>query len=178
MKRNCMKTNLKKFLAGTLGVLVLLSSSSIVEAATSDQVPLSEKKPGAGYVNTASSDLRVREAPSTSSKVVASLPKDTIVMIVERCGDFDKVQYDKYGHYGYVASQYIREYDLEYYCVTHTSSGTVNLRSGRGTSYEVLASIPSGIGLPIMTDVPNWPYVLYGIQFGYVSADYVTKWHY
>lgn len=98
------------------GLLLLFSSNNIVKAATSDQVTLSVAKPGAGYVNTQSSPLNVRELPSTSANIICSLPKDSMVMIVERGSDFYKVQYDASGHYGYVASQYIREYDLEYYC--------------------------------------------------------------
>lgn len=175
MKHNWFKANLRKLLAGTLGVFLMFSSNSIVKADTSDQVTLSVLRPGAGYVNTENDALRVREAPSTSAKVLASFPKGTTIMIVERCGDFYKVQYDEYGHYGYAASRYIREYDLDYYCITRTNGSTVNMRSGTGTSYSRIASIPNNTGLPIMIDVPEWPNVLYGTLFGHVSAQYVEK---
>lgn len=178
MKCNFIKTNFKKFLAGTLGVLVFLSSNSFAEALTSDQVTLSIAKPGAGYVNTESDSLRVRESPSTSANVVASLPSGSMIMIVERCGNgFDKVQYDIYGHYGYVASQYIREYDLDYYRTANASSG-LNMRSGPGTSYEKVAGIPYLTNFPVLLDISDWDYVLYGNKDGYVATEYTIKHHY
>lgn len=177
MKYNCIKTNLKKFLAGTLGVLLFVSSNSIVKAETSDQVTLSVAKPGAGYVNTESSSLIVRESPSTTANVIGSLPKDSMIMIVERCSGFYKVQYDASGHYGYVSSRYIREYDLDYYCTANTT-GTLNMRSGTGTSYGIIASIPSQKNFPVLLEIVDWDYALYGNVDGYVSTQYTIKHHY
>lgn len=177
MKCNCIKKNFKKILAGALGLWLILSSGNIVEAATSDQVPLSVDIPGAGYVNTESGSLRIRETPSESAKVLGSLPKDSKIMIVERGEKFDKIQYDASGHCGYVANKYIREYDLDYYCTANTT-GTLNLRSGAGTSYDILASIPSQRSFPLLILTWDWDRVLYANVEGYVSSQYTTKHHY
>lgn len=168
---------MKKLLAGTLGLFLFLSSNNIVKAGTSDQVTLSVAKPGAGYVNTQSSSLIVRESPSTTANVLGSLPKDSMIMIVERCGDFYKVQYDTSGHYGYVSSKYIWEYDLEYYCTANTTS-SLNMRSGSGTSYGIIAKIPSQKNFPILLEINTWDYALYGNVDGYVSTQYIIKHHY
>lgn len=173
MKCNGIKTSLKKFLAGTLGVLVFLSSNGIAEAATSDEVTLSVARPGAGYVNTESDPLRVRESPS----VLTSLPSGSKIMIVERCNGFYKVQYDTNGNYGYVSSQYVIEYNLDYYCTANTSS-TLNMRSGMGTSYEAVAKIPSEKNFPVLLVISDWDYALYGNTDGYVSTQYTIKHHY
>lgn len=177
MKSNCFKANCKRFLAGVFGVLLFISSNSIANAATSDEVTLSIAKPGAGYVNTESTSLIIREYPSTSANVLGSLPKDSMVMIVERGSDFYKVQYDAAGHYGYVSRRYIREYDLDYYCTANTT-GTLNLRAGTGTSYAILASIPSQRNFPILLQISDWDYALYGNVDGYVSTQYIVKHHY
>ena len=176
MKCNYIKTNLKKFLVGTLGVLVFLSCNSIAEAATSDEVTLSATVPGAGYVNTEKDPLKVRESPSTSANVITSLPRGSKIMILERCDGFYKVQYDTNGHYGYVSSQYVIEYDLEYYC-TANASGTLNMRSDMGISYEVVASIPSQRNFPVLLVISDWDYALYGNTDGYVSTQYTIKHH-
>lgn len=161
MKFKWIKANMNKLLAGTLGLLLFVSSSNVVQAATSDQVTLSIAKPGAGYVNTDSSSLNVRESPSTSANIITSLPSGSKIMIVERCSNgFYKVQYDANGHYGYASSQYIREYDLDYYCTANTSS-SLNMRSGMGTSYGIVASIPSQKNFPILLEISTWDYALY-----------------
>ena len=99
-------------------------------------------------------------------------------MIVERCSNgFYKVQYDANGHYGYVSSKYVREYDLDYYCTANTS-GTLNMRSGRGTSYGIVASIPSQKNFPVLLVIGSWDYALYGNTDGYVSTQYTIKHHY
>ena len=177
MKCKSIKTSIKKFLVGTLGVLIFLSSSNIAKAATADQVTLSVARPGAGYVNTVSDPLRVRESPSTSSNVITSLPRGSKIMIVERCNGFYKVQYDTSGHYGYVSSQYVGEYDLDYYCTANTS-GTLNMRSGVGTSYGIVASIPSQKNFPVLLVLGDWDYALYGNTDGYVCTDYTIRHHY
>ena len=175
MKRRLLKESLKKLLAGVLGLFVFISSSCLVEAATSDQVTLSIAKPGAGYVNTESDPLRVRESPSTSATLITSLPRGSKIMIVERCSNgFYKVQYDASGHYGYVLSQYVREYDLDYYCTANTTT-TLNMRSGMGTSYGIVASIPSQTNFPILLEISDWDYALYGNTDGYVSTQYILK---
>lgn len=178
MKSKLIKTSMNKLLAGTLGLLLFVSSSSVAQAATSDQVTLSIAKPGAGYVNTESGSLYVRESPSTSANVITSLPKESKIMIVERCSNgFYKVQYDANGHYGYVSGQYIREYDLDCYCTANTST-SLNMRSGMGTGYGVVASIPSQKNFPILLEIGNWDYALYGNTDGYVSTQYILKHSY
>lgn len=183
MKCSYIKRNLKKYLAGTLCLLLFFSSSSAAKAAvmaedlTSDQVQLSVDKPGAGYVNTQSASLRIRQAPSTTAEIIGSLPKDSKIMIVERGDKFYKIQYDTKGHYGYVAKQYIREYDLEYYG-TVTTTSTLNIRSGSDTSYDVVAYMPSQAKFPILEFFVGWVYSLYGNADGYVSSKYITWKHY
>lgn len=155
------KNSLKIMLAGILGILVFISSNSGVEAYTSDEVTLSVAKPGAGYVTTQNDPLRVRKSPSTSAEVITTLPKDSMIMIVGRINDFYKIQYDTYGNYGYVSSQYLREYDLDAYGIANTST-SLNMRAGSGTSYGIVGSIPSKRSFAILTNFLGWDYVLYG----------------
>lgn len=158
--------------------MIIFSSTSITEAKTSDQVTLSIKKPGAGYVSTKNDPLSVRKLPSTSATIITTLPRDSKIMIVERCGNgFYKVQYDKNGHYGYVSSKYITEYDLDWYCTAKTTT-SLNMRSGMGTSYGIVASIPSQTNFPVLIDISDWDYTLYGNVDGYVSTKYTEKHHY
>lgn len=64
---------------------------------------------------------------------------------------------------------------------TLESYGTVknddylNLRSGAGTSHDILAQIPSGTVLPLFDINGEWAYTQYGRESGYVSMDYITR---
>lgn len=160
-----------------IGLFLSSANGLVAKAYTSDQVTLSVYKPGAGYVNTQSTALNVREYPSATARVVASLPKDSMIMIVERGSDFYKVQYDAAGHYGYVASSYIREYDLEFYCKA-ISTTSLNMRDDASLSGGIIASIPSQSFFPILVEMIDWDYVLYGNLDGYVSTDYIFRIHY
>ena len=59
------------------------------------------------YVVTESSDLNVRAEKSTESKVVATIPKDTLIKVEEYNSDWTKVKYK--GKTGYISSDYIRK---------------------------------------------------------------------
>ncbi len=142
---------------------------------TSDQVTLSTAKPGAGQV-TATNGLNVRSGPSTSSEVLTALPYGTNFMIVERTNSaWDMIQYDTAGHYGYVSRAYMRELSLDWYCVVKAGGVSLNMRSGKGTSYGILASIPDGRSIPELTYTGSWDYVLWGNKQGYVSTTYISR---
>lgn len=169
---------IKEIGAIMLSIAMLTTGSINAFAETSDEVTLSISVPGAGYV-TSSNGLNVRSGASTSSCVLTALPYGTKIMIVERCSNgWDIVQYDTNGNYGYVSASYIREYDLDYYCTVSAGGSLLNLRSGMGTSYSTIVSIPSGRSFPELVDTGTWDYVLYGNRDGYVNAGYITKTHY
>ena len=58
----------------------------------------------AGQINTVSSPLNVRSAPSPSSAVIGSLAKNSYVTITEKTGRWYKVEY-KDGQYGYCSAR-------------------------------------------------------------------------
>ncbi|MBE5858496.1 MAG: hypothetical protein E7296_13155 [Lachnospiraceae bacterium] len=177
-----MRANLKsviKLLMGvTLSIAVVFSTGNVAKAYTSDQVSLSESRPGLGSV-TASNGLNVRSSASTSGAKLTALAYGTNVMIVERCSNgWYKVQYDGSGNYGYVSGSYLWEYDMDYYCVANTGRNNLNVRAGQGTNYSIVASIPSGKGVPELVYTGNWDDIIYGTQMGYICLDYARRSHY
>ena len=63
---------------------------------------------------------------------------------------------------------------------TTTQSGTIkvngglNVRSGAGTSYQVIGSLSNGAKVEIVETSGSWYKIKYGSGYGYVSKDYVT----
>ncbi len=180
MKTKSVKRILKSVTLIAFSAAFFFSSGNIVKAATSLQVTLSTSKPGMGSVNTQSSSLYVRSAPDPNASVITSLPSQSNIMLVERVNnsEYYKVQYDTWGHYGYVSGQYIYEWDMEHYRVANTGNQSLNMRSGDGTGFSVVASIPSGTAFPEETLVSPWSYSIYGPQEGFVHTQYTIKYSY
>ncbi len=59
------------------------------------------------------------------------------------------------------------------YTVT-TSGGTLNIRSGTGTSYSILGAVPNGTALAVQKISGNWAYITYNGISGWVSMDYLA----
>ena len=64
----------------------------------------------AGAVTTASGNLNVRSAASSSADRVAVLPKGSHITLMERAGDWWRVEYGK-NQFGYCAAAYITQID-------------------------------------------------------------------
>lgn len=55
------------------------------------------------------------------------------------------------------------------------TTANLNLRSGPGTSYSILAVIPQGAKVNVISVSGNWAKVTYSSRQGYVSISYLTK---
>ena len=86
-------------------------------------------------VTTASGKLNVRSSSSSSAAVAASLNKGSYVTLISKSGDWWKVEYAK-GKYGYCHAGFITVTEGTPVSVA-VSSGTLNVRSGAGTAYEM-----------------------------------------
>jgi len=68
------------------------------------------------------------------------------------------------------------EYAGEYIC---TAGDSLNIRSGHGTGYPVVGSIPSGAVVTVTkasgTDSDAWAHIIYNGTSGYVSMGYLEK---
>jgi cell wall-associated NlpC family hydrolase len=148
----------------TVGILLVSSLVSPALAAT-------------GTVNTAGSTLRVRSEASTNGSVVRTLSDGTQVDVLSATENGwyqisvgDTVGYVS-GNYLTVVEEESEELPVEsapvYLRVTATS---LNVRSGPGTDYEKVASLPAGRVLQAEETLDGW----YKVEGGYVSADYVV----
>lgn len=61
------------------------------------------------------------------------------------------------------------------YTAVVTADPSLNLRSGAGTEYSVLASIPYGTGITVTAESKGWGQVTYGGKTGWVSLEYIKE---
>ncbi len=131
---------------------------------------------GIAFVN--ASGLYLRSQPSTSSSALACAPRNDVVVILGKSGDWYKVNYNL--KEGYMYAKYLTVYstgnaELGYGKVTASS---VNLRSGAGTSYSVVAVASSGSKAYILGVEDGWYKVIYGQNICYIRSDYLALTEY
>lgn len=161
-----MKTRTKKAITMLLTAVLMLSFALPAFAADTSST--------AGTVKITSGSLNVRAAASTSSSVIASLYKDETVTLLQKNGDFWKIEYAD-GKTGYVHSNYIAPISGSYAARVKTAGSNLNVRSGAGTSYSIRASLPNGKTVVVLSKSGGWAKIVYnGKSTGYVSTDYLT----
>lgn len=170
------KRHIAKIMAVMMGVAVFITPNITVNAAMSDEVPVSVNQPGLGIVTTESNNLTVRNSPSLSATAVAYLAPNTKAQIVGRYSGFYKIQYNLNGDCGYVSEQYFEELSAKNYLEVNTGSDRLHFRKGAGTQYGYHKLLTSGTKLVSLTDNAgqnDWLFSLYGTKEGYVYGAHV-----
>ena len=127
----------------------------------------------AGVVSVTSGRLNVRKSGSTSAAVLTSLGKGSYVTLISKSGSWWYVEYGN-GQYGYCHADYINTVSSKTATVKLTS-GTLNVRSGAGTSYSRVASLSNGKVVVVLSTSNGWSRILYnGTKTGYVSSQYLS----
>lgn len=165
-KEDSMKKRIISFLLSAATVLALFAAPFGASAATADSK--------AGRVATSSGSLNVRRSTSTSSDIVSSLYKGSYLTLMWKSGDWWYVEFDD-GKYGYCHSDYIQTVSATAKTVK-TASGNLNVRSGAGTSYSRIGSLPSGEVVLVLWTSGDWSRILYnGTKLGYVNSSYLAN---
>ncbi|SHH52178.1 SH3 domain-containing protein [Sporobacter termitidis DSM 10068] len=129
----------------------------------------------AGLVSTSSGALNVRSSAGTSGAILTKLYAGTYVTLITKTGSWWYVEYAP-SAYGYVSADYIKYVYGTYAVQVAASSGNLNVRSGAGTSYGVIGTIPSGRTVLVLSESGGWDRVLYnGTATGYVSTSYLKS---
>ena len=126
---------------------------------------------GIGF--TTGSDLRLRQQPSTSSKVLDVSPKGEVVAVIGKTGDWYHVIYnltEGYMHKNYVSVQTTQNAELGYGKVNGTQ---VNMRTGPGTNYSAVTQGNTGDKVYILGISGGWFKVIFGEKICYIRSDFV-----
>lgn len=121
--------------------------------------------------------LRLRKEPGLEGAVLTQAHKGERVIVLERDGDWYKVDYAT--QTGYMSSGYLEvatsvEADLGYGMVD-TSGSSLNLRAGASTDTEKLGAISCRSVVSIVGFQDGWYQVTYNGLTGYVSSEYITR---
>ena len=112
------------------------------------------------YVSgTVTASLNIRSGPSTSYAILGGFSKGSTIKIIEKNGDWLKVQYKT--SYGYVSGKYVTSiYDdvIDEGAVINCTY--LNVRSGPSSSYSSRGVIAKGQKVYIMGKESNWYEIL------------------
>ena len=155
----------KRILALVLAAVLLLGSLPMTASAKGTIMY------GIGF--TTGSDLRLRQQPSTSSKILDVSPKNEVVVVIGKTGDWYHVIYnltEGYMHKNYVSVQTTQNAELGYGKINGTE---VNVRTGPGTNYSAVTQGNTGDKVYILGISGGWYKVIFGEKICYVRSDYV-----
>ena len=128
------------------------------------------------YTITGEPSLRVRQGRGTNTSILTTIPKGKTVDVSDIQNNWGKVTYN--GKTGYISMSYTQKYVASTTTTTSNSYKTTDnlrIRSGRGTSYKTLTTIPKGTTVTVSDIQNNWGKVTYGGKTGYSSMKYMSK---
>lgn len=130
-----------------------------------------EIKTGIAFVT--ASSLRLRGGPANTSTTLDYASSGEVVVLLGKSGDWYKVNYNL--QTGYMHSRYLNAATRENAELGYgrVNSSRVNIRSGPGTSYSVLAQAAAGDRAYIIGINNQWFKVIYGNAVGYIRSDYL-----
>ena len=153
-------------------ILTLCVSVMIALSILATPVLAADANSKSGIVSISSGKLNVRSKASSDSAVVKTLNKGSYVTLLSKSGSWWKVEYEK-GRYGYCHGDYITPVS-GVPATIKTQSGSLNVRSGPGTSYSKVGSLTKGETVIAFSTVGGWSHILYhGTKTGYVSGQYL-----
>lgn len=188
-----------KAIALSTGLLVVSTSFSpipwnvpIVEAASTVKI--------APTVYQTTANLNMRTGAGTKYKVIMTIPKGKPVTVTERLGNWYKVSYEytvkgrKYTRAGWVSGSYLKMSSqpttgntakpTAITKTTYQTTANVNLRTGAGTKYKAVVTIPKGGTVTATERLSGWYKVSYQyyskgkryIKTGWVSGSYLREY--
>ncbi|MFS0861688.1 SH3 domain-containing protein [Fredinandcohnia sp. 179-A 10B2 NHS] len=125
--------------------------------------------------------LNVREGPGLSYAKVAQVKQGEKYTIIEKKNDWVKLQLSS-GKTGWVASWLIKEESTKTPTTNNGTSSIVvstvdglRLRSGPGTSFQVIGSLNKGNEATFIESSESWTKVSLNGHIGWVSSQYITS---
>lgn len=156
----------KRIVSLVLTIFLFISIFSVTASAASRQL-----KTGVAFVS--ANSLRLRSSASTSSTTLDYASKGEVVVLLGKSGQWYKVIYNLqvgYMHSNYLNAATKENAELGY---GNVNGSGVNVRSGPGTGYAVLAQAGINDKVYIIGINETWFKVIYGSQIGYIRSDYV-----
>ncbi|PGS48451.1 C40 family peptidase [Bacillus sp. AFS041924] len=169
-------------LVGLASTFVAIQAPNTIEATTSidTKKPLQTSKISNTYISIGNG-VRIRSGAGTSYKILGSVNKNQKLDVISSANGWYKVKFN--GATGYISASYVGKLTESNSNTTQVvSSGNyvstgngVRIRSGAGTSYQILGSVNKNQKLNVISSANGWYKIKFNGVTGYISATYVGK---
>lgn len=118
-------------------------------------------------------NLNIRNGRGTSHSILTTIPKGTKLQVTDIAEGWGRTSYK--GKDGYSSMQYltlVSSSNTTHKVNTRSSKG-LNMRTGAGTGYKIVLSIPNGTSITVKDITNGWGKTTYKNSTGYVTMEYV-----
>lgn len=134
---------------------------------------------------TSTTDVNVRSGAGNSYSVLTVMKSGTTTASLGKSGNWTKVSVN--GKTGYVYSKYLttsgnnssttpsNNTSQNVSKTVYISASSLNVRSGAGTSYNVIGNLKKGNSASVVASTNGWYKIKYGSGYGYISSKYTTS---
>jgi uncharacterized protein YraI len=167
----------KSLRALTIGILLWVADAFVPPAVDASAI-------SGTYITTA--NVSLRSGPGVSYPVLTTLPKGTKINVVGRQGYWLKVESKPGDGPGYIDEQFAAPEGTAENSTTikpppkgvYRTLVDVDLRQGPGATYPVVARLPSGIKVHVVSTEGDWLRVesKHGGKPGYLEKKFVERW--
>lgn len=123
----------------------------------------------------ATANLNMRTGAGTSYGVITVIPNGGKVEVLESANGWDKVVYN--GNTGYASSTYLSAEVQTTAPITlyKTAKYNLNMRTGPGTAYARVLTIPAGAQVQVLETSGGWDKIVYNGSTGWSSNEYLVE---
>ncbi len=159
---------MKKLISVIISMITVVTVFSF--SVTANAATPTEK---AGIVTLSSGWLNIRSSNSSSSDSIGKLQNGDYVTLLSKSGAWWYVEFED-GKFGYCSATYLKEVSSEMKYV-NISSGSLNIRSGAGSTYDIIGTLKKNESVIVISKSGNWSKILFdGNRLGYVSSWYLS----
>lgn len=117
--------------------------------------------------------INMRNGPGMSYSIVGVIPNDTMLQVLNQVGSWYEVRYNDAS--GYISKNYVRSAVSQGTAPSNVLiTAMINMRSGPGSSYPKVTTVPKGVIVPLLEQDGAWCKILYNTSEGYVSSVYAS----
>ncbi len=152
-----------------------IASQYLAAAGTTPNTTVTGNTGAAGSTSaTTTANVNLRDAASTSGKVLTTVPKGASVTVTGTSNGWASVTYN--GTSGYMSTKYLSGLAGSGGSTSTTKKTTakVNLRNGPSTSNAVITTVPKGATVTVTSTSNGWSAVTYDGKSGYIASQYLS----
>ena len=118
--------------------------------------------------------LNMRTGPSTSYRIITTLPKGAEVQVISESNGWAKVKYNS--KEGYVSSKYLgsNQNQTTQTSIKYVNTTALNVRSGPSKSYKILTTYKYGQAVKVISISGDWAKIQYNTGYAYISNKYLA----